>query len=378
MTEREPSKGRVSKYSRHLISSNVVSPDIQSIPALASGKAVMRSDAPAMWTEALASSSSQEVRCTNGWLNYQESYYSERDLSFCDWSMILMKSGQPIALWPISFRVEQGGEPVLDSFGEPLREPTPLVGSEIGNLHLAQFAQSIRPLLEQAGAQTCPVSLSVTGLGALTGFGRALTLGAAAEDCLMEMFTSIGNSAEERNSRIRASYRRKIRRAQEVCQVEVHGREDVTTIDALKSLHRRVAGRITRSEATWQRQLEAVEGGEAFVALAYHQQELVGGALIHHSADEALYAVGAYDRDLMASGLSIGHLVQWSVLNHLSETLRINRYSLGYRMFRGPSSDKKLLGIDNFKQGFSTEVIPRPVVRVASPNIQHRWEIASE
>ena len=71
-----------------------------------------------------------------------------------------------------------------------------------------------------------------------------------------------------------------------------------------------------------------------------------------------MYAVAAYDRTLFNKPL--GHVVQQAAIEHM-KTLGLKWYKLGDRLYANNSisPSKKEIDISIFKEGFSTNMMPR-------------------
>ncbi|MBM4077044.1 MAG: hypothetical protein FJ267_15550 [Planctomycetes bacterium] len=176
------------------------------------------------------------------------------------------------------------------------------------------------------------------------------------------MSVSLSKEEEGRWMQLRPRYRTYVRRDSSKFEFSLFTSTDPSGIDALRELHLRAAGRSTRSIETWERQRDAIVRGEAFVVLAALDGRDVGGSLVHHSSTEAVYAVGAFDRDLMADGLAIGHCVQWRIWQTLVHNFDIGRYILGTRLINQSDNDGKSAAINQFKDGFSTRFSPRLIL----------------
>jgi hypothetical protein len=120
-----------------------------------------------------------------------------------------------------------------------------------------------------------------------------------------------------------------------------------------RELHIREAGRVTRSENSWKRQLEMVFAGEAFVVFGHIQDELVTGGLFIHSSTNCYYGVSASKRDLFKKPLF--HALLWTAILHAKKN-GCHWFEVGEQLFPNhpldPQPSKKELGISEFKAGF--------------------------
>jgi FemAB family protein len=140
--------------------------------------------------------------------------------------------------------------------------------------------------------------------------------------------------------------------------VSVLGTPDASIWAEFIQLHFDVSGRKTRSDETWALQLRQIAVGEALLVLLRDGEgKMVGGGFFQFSRDEALYAVGAYDRKLFPKPL--GHVVQATAIDELKRR-NIRWLKLGRRFFSSdsPTPTEKELSISEFKSGFSSHLFP--------------------
>lgn len=129
-------------------------------------------------------------------------------------------------------------------------------------------------------------------------------------------------------------------------------RADREAFLAFREFHRKVSGRSTRSDETWEIQFEMILQGEAFALLGYYKARLVSANLVQHSDSEAYYGVGVYDREMMAERLPVAHGPLFSAILRARE-IGLKRFVLGDA---SDSDDEKLANIARFKRGFATAI----------------------
>lgn len=335
---------------------------------------VPRASVPQLWIECARREACLPVECTEGWIQYQRSYL-EQNCQVVDCSVLVVEGNVPIALWPLALVIDPTGVKSLGSFGVAVIEPVPIGGASFDQVkRLGRLCSRYLPEeLTRLGVLEASVRMRPGLDGEVGEFGRRIVLRDGAGSCDWEMVAILGTSDAARWRSLRSSYRSLIRRASAQCAVSVHFGADRAeqAVAALRVLHRQASGRVTRGAETWLAQEAAVCLGDAFVVLVKIGERVVGGSLIHHSQSEGIYAVGAYDRDLMEGGLALGHLAQWAAMKHLVEGLGITRYRLGSIGGEGLRS-KKVRDIDTFKSGFMTkiEISPRARVSALSHEVQ--------
>ena len=120
-----------------------------------------------------------------------------------------------------------------------------------------------------------------------------------------------------------------------------------------RQLHIREAGRETRSEESWSRQLEIVQAGEAFVVFGHVDDRLVSAGLFMHSETNCYYGVSASRRDLFEKPLF--HALMWTANLH-AKKIGWRRFEVGEQLYPNHPQylppTKKEIDISGFKAGF--------------------------
>lgn len=319
------------------------------------------------WSTYLVTAVSVPVEGLRTLIDYQTDYFSERSL-VTERSLIATCSSTPVALWPLCIITNPDGKRTLATDGVRISEPIALVPIESKEWKLAQpsLINALKEMMDQESVQTVGIATSTIRNGSPSIFASKIIPDQTGSFTDWDIVCNVNLSLEKLWSSIRSSYRPLVKRASSVLDVEIlSGPFDAEVgIQILRDLHFRASGRITRGESTWDRLLQAVRVGEALVAIASKDGIPIGAALIWHSNTEAEYAVGAYDRSLMAEGFPIGHLIQWRVIQYLQSIPGLDRYRLG--TIHGDSQrTKKVMGIDQFKMGFRTNIEAKPVIQIS-------------
>ena len=88
--------------------------------------------------------------------------------------------------------------------------------------------------------------------------------------------------------------------------------------------------------------------------------ELLGCSLIEHSDSEALYSVGAYDRN--HRNIPLGHIALYKAIIQ-SKAIGCKKFFVGNLLGHFDQASDKEKSISNFKSGFSTHFEPNYVFR---------------
>ena len=297
------------------------------------------------WQSVLEMCAYVPVDYTLGMVRYQTAYFGLEDLS-----RVLWHDNEPVGVWPLGLRDGGPTGRQLTTNGTEILPPLLAVGlpERTEKRVIADCLREVQTICERIG-QLQWWSKEVVMLDGLSLWHRRMMEHGGRASVDHELYVDLGWGLEEIRANARKSYRSLVTAGQKQYLASVSDE-----VAPLKALHLAVAGRQTRSDATWQAQQDAVESGEAFcVYLHDRQDKLVGGALFHHSRDEALYAVGVYDRTLRDKPL--GHVVQVAAMDEMQQR-DVEWYHLGLRPY---VADEKELSIAHFKEGWSTHVFPR-------------------
>lgn len=114
-------------------------------------------------------------------------------------------------------------------------------------------------------------------------------------------------------------------------------------------IHKKVAGRITRSKETWDIQEKMAKANELFSVISRFGQDILSFGLFIYNNHTCYYGVGC-----SLEGRSTHSLI-WKAILHAKE-LGIKFFEMGEQIFSG---DEKLMGISKFKRGFGGKTVVR-------------------
>jgi len=151
----------------------------------------------------------------------------------------------------------------------------------------------------------------------------------------------------------RKSYKSLISKFSKKIELKVYNSENINLdiYKEFKNLHFIEAGRMTRSEKTWEIHFDMIKNSSAVLICAELSDELIGAALFIHSPYSAYYGVSASNEDLKKT-LPITHLIIDKAI-HYYKDLGLLKLILG--TYEPDSKDEKLRGISGFKAAFSNE-----------------------
>lgn len=329
----------------------------------------MRSADDAAWSEVAGRLGYLPVDYSSAMIDYQLAYWSGNGLPTVDISLVLMHDSRPCGIWPLSATCGPEGNWRIGSSGGAVMPP--LFVSGLARKSTKSMTAGCLAFLDKICSQTAQASIDIVeayvgGDGLSEWHDRLMQSGARAE-LRHDLFLDLSASMAEIKSTFRKSYKALITSGEKLWKVEVATTADPDLWEEFRLLHRVVAGRVTRSEESWRFQHDAIASGNAFfVYLRNEGGRMVGGGLFHTTANEGLYAIGAYDRTLFDKPL--GHVVQYHAIEEM-KSRGVRWYKLGIRHYPSetPVPSDKELAISNFKQGFASLLFPRFVIHHHMP-----------
>lgn len=185
------------------------------------------------------------------------------------------------------------------------------------------------------------------------------TIMPSAKNCsiIRESFVDLSQDYSTLKSYYRKSYKALISKGYKLFNPFKLDQNDSKVWEEFKELHFKSAGRITRSEKSWDLLFDQVKEKNAnFYFCRDHNGIMIGGSLVMICKHEAIYAVAAYDRSLFH--LPIGHPLQDFIIKDLLNT-QVQWYRLGrlYNKIDFDCPTDKEIQIGQFKSGFSSDLI---------------------
>ena len=161
-------------------------------------------------------------------------------------------------------------------------------------------------------------------------------------------------------SSIRKSFKSIINKGlkeQEILLID-HINFDKNILKRIQDLHHIVSGRITRSQASWDIQFDAIKNDMAFAFCAFENNNISSAIYFINNRRNAYYSVGIYTDE--AKEKMYGHCLIWRAILYCKER-GINLCEIDMDLkFRGLTNiDEKLKQISYFKAGFGGEVVSK-------------------
>lgn len=162
---------------------------------------------------------------------------------------------------------------------------------------------------------------------------------------------------------MRKSFRSLINAGRRDLRIEFVGKGDPDRdrFEIYRSLHREVSGRVTRPAQSWEVMYELLKAGRAQLVLAHLEERPVAATYFMRFGRLAVYASGAYARDL--GKFPVSHWPLYALMLEAKRT-GIERLILGPVFLESnPVSSPKEKSIAAFKLGFATRVLAQRTYR---------------
>jgi hypothetical protein len=161
-------------------------------------------------------------------------------------------------------------------------------------------------------------------------------------------------------SDIRKGHRYDIRRAEKVCEAIIWTHATITqdVFTCYQELHFKDAGRVTRSQQSFDMMFSWIKMGYAILVEAKRDGSSIAFILITIFSDGAFYGSACKDPDI--ADLNASHMLQWHTMLWLKSS-GCKYYDLGMQYF-GPQwshvPTEKDINISKYKRGFGGVTIP--------------------
>ncbi len=325
--------------------------------------AEFRIDSQISWSDVVSRSQKVPYYYTLHEVDYQTVHFCDASESAIDISMILYHDRKPCGVWPLVFDREE-------------KEPVKSINNQYGGVVLPPlFIKDFPKKSQRKVVKSCIDFLNLlvesskgdcwrTNESSLDGdisqwYQIALEQGATLDKVSYELHLDLTMSIEEIRKNIRKSYRPLISSGQKKWKTLVMDEYSEEVWNKFKALHKKVAGRVTRSIETWNIQHQAIKDGNAFlVYILDSKQNMVGAACFIMSDYQCNYSVATYDKSLLDQPL--GHMIQYQAILTMKDKGR-ETYYIGDRFYKLnlPYVSEKQVQISHFKQGFSSLIFPR-------------------
>lgn len=297
-------------------------------------------------------------------IDYQLEYISQNYDDLIDFSIIIFFGDDPVAIWPFTIG-HKAGETFLSSQGENILPPLYIKGCSKKiikkcNLEIFNLCNDIsKKISKKNWITTSPFSNN----SFISNWHLLCVSNKARASVIYNLYVDLSKDLDEIKSSYRSRYKTLINKGKKLWNIQVHHESiNIDIWNQFKMLHFEVAGKLTRSEKSWEIQYSNIKKGNAFLITVNNEDVLIGGALFTYTDDEGRYDVGAYNRNMFDK--PIGHIVQSVAISELKNK-GLLFYKIGRRFYEidNPEPTGKELSISHFKEGFASFTLPEFILK---------------
>lgn len=299
---------------------------------------------------------------TSAWMEFAKALAPQRFVNNLSFS--ILDGADVCAICPALVEEHEGARS-FSYAGGPI--PFPAFDNRIATARRAEaialYVRTLESLAQQYGVSYVSVKVPSVASSYLTGrlpYANPLLRFGYFDLAYLTQIVDLREPEEVLWAAIRKGHKADIKRAARSCAVNIWDAATITpdVFRAYQALHGKDAGRVTRSQDTFDQMLAWVRQGHAVLVETAFEGRAMAFALIMRFGSGAYYGSACKDPDLAA--IPGSHLGQWEAIRWL-KARGMQFYDLGIQQF-GPlwfdvPADKELT-IARFKRGFGGRTVP--------------------
>lgn len=309
---------------------------------------------------------------SNSSINYQEEYRKNNFKNYIDLSSIIIFKGSMIGIFPLGVCfVEEKYIIFSQTNFNGLSEPPPLNKPIFNSLYSEKIINKvareiyliINKIVQLLNIKEWRSADNFEGFSGITQWHLLSMTNGAEVNLIHELYIDLTLDLGFIKSKFRKSYKSLIKEEKFDLTSFVMSKNDHKTWSEFKKLHLYSAGKVTRSDKSWEMHFEDINNNCGMLIYIRDEKGIfLGGGFFNYSKDEAVYSVAAYNRDLFH--LPLGHIVQFRAINEFKKR-HIKWYRIGHLPFKGDEvlPSEKYLNIGIFKKGFATQILPKYIFK---------------
>jgi len=314
-----------------------------------------------LWNDVLQKVEYFPVAYSQSEIKYQMEYQNGNGVDIQDISLIIKEGERPCAVWPLSLTTGAGTVNIT-TYAHPVFPPL-----FISELSAKQKKKIIKKCIVFINAlcitfqieKWVGVEFFKNDLNAGLSFWHTELLGNnAVVSIYHDLYIDLSLRSDEIKKYFRKSYKPLVTKGMKLWDVKLLEKNTNEVWEEFRQLHFDAAGRKTRSDKSWEYNLDEIEAKKAFLIYLLDEEErMIGGGYFTFTPDEGRYDVAAYDRSYFEQ--PVGHVVQDTAINEFKKK-GVRWYKIGQRPYKNdaiPPSEKEI-NIGKFKTGFSSHAFP--------------------
>lgn len=341
----------------------------------------LRSSSPDIWEDIIRNSEYIPIDYTHETIEYRREFLKETSKEVLDFSLILIEEKKAIAVWPISITLNKYYE--ISCFGREIKEPIfskKTLSIKKKNVIRKCFS-FLKNLSNFLNIKFITISSSLKSKN-LDYWGENCLTSCNDHSLKFNLFLNLMQSNDDVLKSLRPVYKNYYnswkKNKFENFSPKILKHDDKNLWEKFKILHKKEAGRITRSNETWDIHYKNILKNKAF--LSYIQKkdnnEFLGGAYFGLSRDEAYYGIGKYSQEYKKDRIPLGHLIQFAAIEEmmlrkikfykigLLNSQIVNNSGLAQSKIDKVNLTQKEKNIGFFFKGFSSDIFPEIIFNI--------------
>ena len=302
---------------------------------------------------------------TTNWMEYTQEYSGEKYIA--NRSFLIVENHEPVAICPVIVEISSlaANTHQFSCLGLPI--PFPAMRNELSyekrQLALKLYTQMLTTIAQEEAVGYVSVRVPSVATSYLTHgipVSNALLRYGYIDLAYLTQIIDLRRDLKELWAEVRKGHKSDVKRANKTCHVEVWDQHNITAnkFQEYQLLHQKDAGRVTRSQRTFDLMLSWVAEGHAILVEADHGGQAAGFSLMILFRTGAYYGSSCKDPEL--PDVPAAHLIQWSTIRWLKEH-GFEWYDTGLQQFCSQwfeQASPKDLSIAGFKRGFGGSTVP--------------------
>jgi hypothetical protein len=302
---------------------------------------------------------------TTQWIDYTEEYAKERVCAYLSFSVT--ENSKTLAICPLIVERSASDEDVKQFSFSAGPIPFPAMRNDLSSQKrqrvLKFYLQVLEAKAREEGVDYVSIRVPSVAKYYLTRdmpFANPLLKYGFVDLAYLTQVINLKNDLATIWADLRKGHKSDIKRAERVCEVKVWNQHTITAekFSEYQLLHAKDAGRVTRSQRSFDLMLSWIRQGQSILVEAEHNGQPVAFSLMITFGTGAYYGSSCKDPD--RPDIAGSHLIQWATIRWLKDH-HFEWYDVGLQQFYPQWFDPagpKDLSIAKFKRGFGGVTVP--------------------
>tara|TARA_A100001011_G_scaffold372555_1_gene431087 strand:- start:544 stop:1578 length:1035 start_codon:yes stop_codon:yes gene_type:complete len=309
------------------------------------------------WSNVFNNIEYKSIFYLESYINYQSQYYEESNFLFKNCSIIFTYDNIPISIWPICIISKKNEyKNKICSFDRNIIKPafSKNINNKIKKNIFNTALETINTLTKDKKKFDKPVFFdNFEFKDGVSIWHQSLIKHNYKLDNFYTLYLKINDDINIIKKNFRKSYKSLLTLKDDEYNISLLNNNHKEIWNEFQILHKKVAGKITRSKKTWNIQLDnLLDNKSFFVYVSNKRNQLIGGSYFDISETECYYSTSAISKEKKYT--NIGHVLQFYAIKEMIKR-KIKYYRIGPMFF--DELDLKNFNISKFKSGFASDIV---------------------